>query len=180
MTGTAASSRAGFPETAAGLLEQLRAHRRPGVTEAAAFDASLVKVIEETGELAGAHSRLAGTSRRQGSAAEVAAELADVYLSAAVCAVHAGVPDALTARHLLTAGRPCPLTGAGADMETIRYPPGVTATGAEDAVLAAGYVRRCLGLDAVPVPVPAPHPGTGRRAVPGACRRQARPTGRRR
>jgi hypothetical protein len=77
------------------LADQIAAHRRPGITAADGFEAGLHKVMEEAGELAGAHSRLRGTSRRAGTVADVENELADVYLSAAVYAVQAGVTAAV-------------------------------------------------------------------------------------
>jgi hypothetical protein len=72
-------------------LDALPPNRRPGITVGLAFQASAWKVAEEAGELAGAHSRWRGTSRCLGSLREVAAEVADMVLAAAVYAVQAGV-----------------------------------------------------------------------------------------
>jgi hypothetical protein len=84
---------------AAVLGRHLADNRRPGVTAPMAFDASLQKVVEEAGELAGAHSRFRGTSRRLGTIEDLEGELADVVLSAAVYAVQAGAGQGLRSWH---------------------------------------------------------------------------------
>lgn len=84
---------------AAELSGHLVANRRPGVTERMAADATLLKVIEETGELAGAHSRLRGTSRRRGTRRELEGETVDVLLSVAVYAVQSGAGETLRGWH---------------------------------------------------------------------------------
>jgi len=79
---------------AAYLTAQLTANRRPDVDDELALDAAMWKVTEEVGELAGAHSRCRGTSRRSAPdskmpSGEMISEAADVLLSVAVYAVQA-------------------------------------------------------------------------------------------
>jgi NTP pyrophosphatase (non-canonical NTP hydrolase) len=97
--GTAGGRVTDLEALAAALSRHLEANRRPGVTARMAFDASLLKVIEEAGELAGAHSRFRGTSRRLGTIEDLEGELADVVLSAAVYAVQAGAGAGLHRAH---------------------------------------------------------------------------------
>jgi len=111
---------------AASLSRHLEANRRPEVTARMALDASLLKVIEETGELAGAHSRLRGTSRRLGTIEDLEGELSDVVLSVAVYAVQVGGGGGLHAAYCHPEPNPGPylrageFTGDQADRELIR------------------------------------------------------------
>jgi NTP pyrophosphatase (non-canonical NTP hydrolase) len=75
-----------------------------GKLRAAGFDnthAQIIKLQEECGELAGAYLRAAGLARRQGTAEERDAELADVAITCFVIAEYLGVDlDAAIARKL--------------------------------------------------------------------------------
>jgi NTP pyrophosphatase (non-canonical NTP hydrolase) len=70
---------------------QLRANRRPAITDASALDVQALCVAEEAGELVGAYRRWAGKARRTGTRRELEDEVADVLIVTAVFAERAGI-----------------------------------------------------------------------------------------
>ena len=89
------------------LAADLRANRRPGITDANQLDVQALCVAEEAGELVGAYRRYAGKARRTGTRAELEDEIADVLIVTAVFAERAGIDinDALTRKLPRTAAR---------------------------------------------------------------------------
>ena len=73
------------------LQHDLRAHRRPAITDANALDVQALCVAEEAGELVGAYRRWAGKARRIGTRRELEDEIADVLIVTAVFAERAGI-----------------------------------------------------------------------------------------
>ena len=73
------------------LEAQLRANRRPAITDASPVDVQALCVAEEAGELVGAYRRWAGKARRTGTRRELADEIADVLIVTAVFAERAGI-----------------------------------------------------------------------------------------
>jgi NTP pyrophosphatase (non-canonical NTP hydrolase) len=69
----------------------LRAHRRPAITDTNALDVQALCVAEEAGELVGAYRRWAGKARRTGTRRELEDEIADVLIVTAVFAERAGI-----------------------------------------------------------------------------------------
>jgi len=69
----------------------LRAHRRPAITDASQLDVQALCVAEEAGELVGAYRRYAGKARRTGTRRELEDEIADVLITTAVFAERAGI-----------------------------------------------------------------------------------------
>jgi NTP pyrophosphatase (non-canonical NTP hydrolase) len=70
---------------------QLRANRRPGITDANQLDVQALCVAEEAGELVGAYRRWAGKARRTGTRRELEDEIADVLIVTACFAERAGI-----------------------------------------------------------------------------------------
>jgi NTP pyrophosphatase (non-canonical NTP hydrolase) len=88
-----------LPEIARRLQRDLRANRRPGITDANQLDVQALCVAEEAGELVGAYRRWAGKARRTGTLADLEDEVADVLIVTAVFAERAGISiDAAVAR----------------------------------------------------------------------------------
>jgi NTP pyrophosphatase (non-canonical NTP hydrolase) len=80
---------------------QLRANRRPAITDANALDVQALCVAEEAGELVGAYRRWAGKARRTGTRRELEDEVADVLIVTACFAERAGIDlDAAVAAKL--------------------------------------------------------------------------------
>ncbi len=80
---------------------QLRANRRPAITDANALDVQALCVAEEAGELVGAYRRWAGKARRTGTRRELEDEVADVLIVTACFAERAGIDlDAAVATKL--------------------------------------------------------------------------------
>lgn len=79
------------------LDKDLKDNRRAAITDENALDVQALCVAEEAGELVGAYRRWAGKARRAGSLNEVAKEIADVIIVAALFAEMLGinVDDAL-------------------------------------------------------------------------------------
>ena len=73
------------------LQRDLRAHRRPAITDANHLDVQALCVAEEAGELVGAYRRWAGKARRTGTRRELEDEIADVLITTAVFAERAGI-----------------------------------------------------------------------------------------
>jgi NTP pyrophosphatase (non-canonical NTP hydrolase) len=73
------------------LEAQLRANRRPAITDANTLDVQALCVAEEAGELVGAYRRWAGKARRTGTRRELEAEIADVLIVTACFAERAGI-----------------------------------------------------------------------------------------
>jgi NTP pyrophosphatase (non-canonical NTP hydrolase) len=73
------------------LQRDLRANRRPGITDANQLDVQALCVAEEAGELVGAYRRWAGKARRTGALADLEDEVADVLIVTAVFAGRAGI-----------------------------------------------------------------------------------------
>jgi hypothetical protein len=87
-------------EIARQLEEDLRANRRPGITDANQLDVQALCVAEEAGKLVGAYRGHAGKARRAGTR-QLEDEVADVLIVAAVFAERAGIDiDAAVARKL--------------------------------------------------------------------------------
>ncbi len=83
------------------LEAQLRAGRRPAITDASALDVQALCVAEEAGELVGAYRRWAGKARRTGTRRELEDEVADVLIVTACFAERAGIDiDAAVAAKL--------------------------------------------------------------------------------
>ena len=70
---------------------QLRANRRPAITDASLLDVQALCVAEEAGELVGAYRRWAGKARRTGTRRELEDEIADVLIVTACFAERAGI-----------------------------------------------------------------------------------------
>jgi NTP pyrophosphatase (non-canonical NTP hydrolase) len=79
---------------------QLRANRRPALTDANALDVQALCVAEEAGELVGAYRRWAGKARRTGTRRDLEDEVADVLIVTACFAERAGIDpyDAIAAK----------------------------------------------------------------------------------
>ncbi len=88
---TGAARPADLRQIARRLQHDLRAHRRPAITDANALDVQALCVAEEAGELVGAYRRWAGKARRTGTRRELEDEIADVLIVTAVFAERAGV-----------------------------------------------------------------------------------------
>lgn len=73
------------------LQAELRASRRPAITDASQLDVQALCVAEEAGELVGAYRRYAGKARRTGTRRELEDEIADVLIVTAVFAERAGI-----------------------------------------------------------------------------------------
>jgi NTP pyrophosphatase (non-canonical NTP hydrolase) len=73
------------------LEAQLRANRRPAITDANALDVQALCVAEEAGELVGAYRRWAGKARRAGTRRDLEDEVADVLIVTACFAERAGI-----------------------------------------------------------------------------------------
>jgi NTP pyrophosphatase (non-canonical NTP hydrolase) len=73
------------------LQQDLRANRRPAITDANQLDVQALCVAEEAGELVGAYRRWAGKARRTGTLADLEDEVADVLIVTAVFAERAGI-----------------------------------------------------------------------------------------
>jgi NTP pyrophosphatase (non-canonical NTP hydrolase) len=84
-------SAADLTQIARRLEAELRAHRRPAITDANALDVQALCVAEEAGELVGAYRRWAGKARRTGTRRELEDEVADVLIVTAVFAERAGI-----------------------------------------------------------------------------------------
>ena len=82
------------------LHRELRANRRPAITDANQLDVQALCVAEEAGELVGAYRRYAGKARRTGTRRELEDEIADVLIVTAMFAERAGIDlhAALTAK----------------------------------------------------------------------------------
>jgi NTP pyrophosphatase (non-canonical NTP hydrolase) len=88
-------------EIARALEPELRANRRPAITDVNALDVQALCIAEEAGELVGAYRRWAGKARRTGTLRELEDELADVLITTAVFAHRAGIDlDAAVAAKL--------------------------------------------------------------------------------
>ena len=100
MPGTAAAP-VDLRQIARHLDAQLRASRRPAITDANALDVQALCVAEEAGELVGAYRRWAGKARRTGTRRELEGEIADVLIVTACFAERAGIDlDAAVAAKL--------------------------------------------------------------------------------
>jgi NTP pyrophosphatase (non-canonical NTP hydrolase) len=73
------------------LEAQLRANRRPAITDANHLDVQALCVAEEAGELVGAYRRWAGKARRTGTRRGLEDEVADVLIVTACFAERAGI-----------------------------------------------------------------------------------------
>lgn len=69
----------------------LRANRRPAITDANQLDVQALCVAEEAGELVGAYRRWAGKARRTGTRRDLEDEIADVLIVTACFAERAGI-----------------------------------------------------------------------------------------
>jgi len=80
------------------LKRDLRANRRPAITDANQLDVQALCVAEEAGELVGAYRRWAGKARRTGTLADLEDEVADVLIVTAMFAERTGIDinDAIT------------------------------------------------------------------------------------
>ena len=80
------------------LQADLRANRRPAITDASQLDVQALCIAEEAGELVGAYRRYAGKARRTGTRHELEDEIADVLIVTAVFAERIGINinDAIT------------------------------------------------------------------------------------
>ena len=87
----AAAPAADLRQIARHLDAQLRANRRPAITDANALDVQALCVAEEAGELVGAYRRWAGKARRTGTRRELEDEIADVLIVTACFAERAGI-----------------------------------------------------------------------------------------
>jgi len=87
----AAAPAADLRQIARRLDAQLRASRRPAITDANALDVQALCVAEEAGELVGAYRRWAGKARRTGTRRELEDEVADVLIVTACFAERAGI-----------------------------------------------------------------------------------------
>jgi NTP pyrophosphatase (non-canonical NTP hydrolase) len=70
---------------------QLKANRRPAITDANHLDVHALCVAEEAGELVGAYRRWAGKARRTGTRRDLEDEIADVLIVTACFAERAGI-----------------------------------------------------------------------------------------
>ena len=83
------------------LEQDLRANRRPEITNAGQLDVQALCVAEEAGELIGAHRRSTGKARCSGTLRELENEVADVLIETAVFAERDGIDiNAAVARKL--------------------------------------------------------------------------------
>ena len=73
------------------LQQDLRANRRPAITDANQLDVQALCVAEEAGELVGAYRRWAGKARRTGTLADLEDEVADVLIVTAMFAERTGI-----------------------------------------------------------------------------------------
>lgn len=73
------------------LAQDLRANRRPGITNAGQLDVQALCVAEEAGELIGAHRRSTGKACCSGTLRELENEVADVLIETAVFAERDGI-----------------------------------------------------------------------------------------
>jgi NTP pyrophosphatase (non-canonical NTP hydrolase) len=67
-------------EIAHDLQRELKANRRPGITDDNHPDVQALCVAEEAGELIGAYRRYVGKARRNGTLEELSHEVADVLI----------------------------------------------------------------------------------------------------
>src|SRR5581483_4201565 len=73
------------------LEADLRANRRPAITDANQLDVQALCVAEEAGDLVGAYRRWAGKARRTGTRRDLEDEVADVLIVTACFAERAGI-----------------------------------------------------------------------------------------
>jgi hypothetical protein len=94
-------------EIAPRLERNLRANRRPGITDASQLDVQALCVAEEAGKLAGACRRHAGKARRAGTRREVEDEVAGVLIATAMFAERAetGIDSAVARKLAVSCSR---------------------------------------------------------------------------
>jgi NTP pyrophosphatase (non-canonical NTP hydrolase) len=90
-TPAATSPAVDLRQAARHLDAQLRANRRPAITDANVLDLQALCVAEEAGELVGAYRRWAGKARRTGTRRDLEDEIADVLIVTAMFAERAGI-----------------------------------------------------------------------------------------
>jgi len=89
-----------LPVEAAAIAEQLR---HAGFPDAGAVNRQVLGLAEEVGEFVGAYRRWSGQARRRGTAEHMFEELADVIITAFVCAHELGIDiDQVIAAKLAT------------------------------------------------------------------------------